>query len=117
MHEIELNKNIFSERLDALFIQLNELSIYVSEHLNEIEFELIFSNRLDKEMQLIHHQSLHEKFENFENLIWYLIQCCHQNWIIKNNLSSDSSILHEGVCTARFNGPGTTSRGTVDASI
>jgi hypothetical protein len=65
--QIELNKNIFSERLDALFIQLNELSIYVSEHLNEIEFELIFSNRLDKEMQLIHHQSLHEKFENFEN--------------------------------------------------
>ena len=65
--QIELNKNVFSERLDALFIQLNELSIYVSEHLNEIEFELVFSNSLDKEVQLIHHQNLHEKFENFEN--------------------------------------------------
>ena len=64
--QIELKKNVFSEKLDLLFIQLNELSISVSEHIDEIEFEPVFDNRLDREVQLIHHQSLHEKFENFE---------------------------------------------------
>ncbi len=65
--EIELKKNTFSERLDLLFIQLNEISIHISEHFEEIDFEPVFDNRLDRQLQLIHHQSLNEKIENFEN--------------------------------------------------
>jgi|LauGreDrversion4_2_1035121.scaffolds.fasta_scaffold11804_6 hypothetical protein len=65
--QIELKKNAFSERLDFLFIQLNELSIHISEHLNEIEFEPVFENRLDRDLQFIHHQGIHDKIENFEN--------------------------------------------------
>jgi uncharacterized protein (DUF342 family) len=65
--QIESKKNGFSERLDYLFIQLNELSIHISEHLNEIEFEPVFENRLDRDLQFIHHQGIHDKIEHFEN--------------------------------------------------
>ncbi len=64
--QVELKKFKFSEKLDFLTMRLNELSIEVSEHIEEIEFEPVFDNRLDRVMQSVHHNGLHDKIENFE---------------------------------------------------
>ena len=64
--QVELKKFKFSEKLDFLTMRLNELSIEVSEHIEEIEFEPFFDNRLDRVMQSVHHNGLHDKIENFE---------------------------------------------------
>ena len=64
--QIEMKKNLFSEKLDQLIIRLNDLSIEVSEHMEEIEYEPVFDDRLDRVMQSMHHNGLHEKFEGFE---------------------------------------------------
>lgn len=64
--QIELKKNSFSEKLDYLMTRLNELSVEVFEHMEELEYEPVFEDRLDRVIQSVHHDGIHEKFENFE---------------------------------------------------
>ena len=56
----------FSVQLDALRSQLYQLSYNVSEHLDEIETVPVDDNRLELDLQKLHHHGLKEKFDVFE---------------------------------------------------
>lgn len=64
--QLEQKKSQFDEKLELLKERLNELSLDVSGHIEEIETEPIFDNRLNITLQSAHHMGLRENFENFE---------------------------------------------------
>jgi predicted nuclease with TOPRIM domain len=64
--QLEQKKNQFEEKLELLKERLNELSLDVSVHIEEIETEPIFENRLNITLQSAHHMGLRENFEIFE---------------------------------------------------
>lgn len=59
--------NEVQEQLFLLRDRLNKLSYSVSEHMDDVELFPAIENRLDLEVQSLHHNSLREKFEEFEN--------------------------------------------------
>lgn len=64
--QLEQKKSQFEEKLELLRERLSELSMDVSGHIEEIETEPIFENRLNITLQSAHHMGLRENFENFE---------------------------------------------------
>ena len=64
--QLEQKKSQFDEKLSLLKERLNDLSMDVSEHIEEIESEPVFENRLNITLQSAHHMGLRENFENFE---------------------------------------------------
>ena len=56
----------FSRQLDALRSQLYQMSYDVSEHMDELEMLPADDNRLDLDLQKLHHHGLKEKFDVFE---------------------------------------------------
>jgi len=69
MGPFEQKVNLFNEKLNYLREVLGELSNRVSAHIEELEFEPAFDNRLDRTLQSSHHMGLREKFELYENEI------------------------------------------------
>ena len=69
MGPFEQKVNLFNEKLNYLREVLGELSNRVSAHIEELEFEPPFDNRLDRTLQSSHHMGLREKFELYENEI------------------------------------------------
>ena len=67
MGSIEQKVNYFSEKLNYLRECLGELNNRVSAHIEELEIEPAFDNRLDRTLQSSHHMGLREKFELYEN--------------------------------------------------
>lgn len=65
--QLDRNKvEAFSRQLDALRSQLYQLSYDVSEHMDELEMLPADDNRLDLDLQKLHHHGLKEKFDVFE---------------------------------------------------
>lgn len=56
----------FSGQLEVLRNQLYELSYQVSEHLDEMEMVPVDDNRLELDLQKLHHYGIREKFDGFE---------------------------------------------------
>ncbi len=65
----EQKVNLFNEKLNHLREFLGELNNRVSAHIEELEFEPAFDNRLDRTLQSSHHMGLREKFEQYEDEI------------------------------------------------
>lgn len=59
----------FAEQLDQLRERLYKLSYHVSEHMDEIETVPTDDNRLELDLQKLHHQGLREKFDLFEEQV------------------------------------------------
>lgn len=64
--QLEQKKCQFDDKLDILKERLGDLTYKVSGHIEEIESDPVFDNRLDKTLQSAHHMSLRDKFESFE---------------------------------------------------
>jgi len=56
----------FSGQLEVLRNQLYELSYQVSEHLDEMDMVPVDDNRLELDLQKLHHYGIREKFDGFE---------------------------------------------------
>jgi|GEM_PF-3266152 len=56
----------FSGQLVVLRNQLYELSYQVSEHLDEMDMVPVDDNRLELDLQKLHHYGIREKFDGFE---------------------------------------------------
>ena len=64
--QLEQKKCQFDDKLDILKERLCDLTYNVSGHIEELESEPVFDNRLDKTLQSAHHMALRDKFESFE---------------------------------------------------
>lgn len=56
----------FSGQMLVLRNQLYELSYQVSEHLDEMDMVPVDDNRLEFDLQKLHHNGIREKFDGFE---------------------------------------------------
>jgi hypothetical protein len=59
----------FSERLNELKERLYGISYSISEHIDEMDLIPAVSNRLDKDLQTVHHFGIRDKIEAFEDLV------------------------------------------------
>ena len=59
----------FSEKLIELHEKLYGISYAVSEHIDEIDLEAAVGNRLERDLQSIHHCGIREKIERFEEQV------------------------------------------------
>lgn len=59
----------FSEKLNELRERLYGISYAVSEHIDELDLESAFGNRLERDLQSIHHCGIRDKIEMFEEQV------------------------------------------------
>jgi len=59
----------FSERLNELKERLYGISYSVSEHIDEMDLNPVVSNRLEKDLQTVHHFGIRDKIESFEDQV------------------------------------------------
>jgi hypothetical protein len=65
----QLQVDYFREQLCQLREELSTLSQWVGEHIEEIQYVPVEENRLEMDMQFIHHSGLRDGFNRFENLV------------------------------------------------
>lgn len=65
----QLQLTYFREQMLLLRQELFSLSEYVGQHIEEIQLVPIEENRLEMDLQFIHHSGLREGFDRFENLV------------------------------------------------
>ncbi len=58
---------LLSERLNELKFSLNELAERISSHMEEVDGVAVSENRLELDLQLIHHGWLRDRFDEFES--------------------------------------------------
>lgn len=59
----------FTERLNEIRERLYGISYAVSEHIDELDWSPASDNRLDKDLQTLHHCGIRDKIELFEELV------------------------------------------------
>ncbi|MFN5423598.1 MAG: hypothetical protein ACK5AO_10055 [bacterium] len=65
----ERKANLFQEKLQELRDNLSLISYAVNEHIDEVEMASSVENRLEMDLQCMHHTGLREKFEQFETQV------------------------------------------------
>lgn len=65
----ERKANQFQEKLQDLRDYLNSISFAVGEHIDEVEMMPSSDNRLELDLQSVHHIALREKFDQFETQV------------------------------------------------
>lgn len=65
----ERKVDYFSEKLNELRERLYGISYAVSEHIDEMDLVSAVDNRLDRDLQSIHHFGIRDKIELFEELV------------------------------------------------
>jgi hypothetical protein len=65
----EKKANQFNDKLQDLRDYLTSIAYAVSEHIDEVEMVPSSENRLELDLQSIHHIGLREKFEQFESQV------------------------------------------------